>query len=230
MKKELLTTNNKNSNPNIKAFSLIEVLLSISIFSLVVASLIAGSIFGQQSTAISGSRSRAVILANEGIEAVRNIRNSGFSNIPTGTYGLSTLGNQWSFSGSSDTTDIFTRTIAISSIDANHKQVASTVNWSQSEQRNGVIVLTTRLTNWQNIVAPTSTPTPTTTLTPTPTPTTGPTCASYCISLGGFTTGTCRQNSQQCTNNSETYESGGDSACVNNFPGDASHDTCCCHP
>lgn len=51
-------------------------------------------------------------------------------------------------------------------------------------------------------------------------------CAAYCQSLGGYSTGSCRSNTQQCTNNSEVYESSGDLYCT----GGASADTCCCLP
>lgn len=198
-----------------RGFSLVEVLLAVSIFGLIVTALVGGLIFGQQSTALAGARSRATILADEGLEAVRNIRDENFSNLTDGAFGLAISANQWVFSGTSDTTDIFTRAITISAIDANRKLVTSTVTWQQNPQRTGSVTLTTYLSNWAASGGG------------------GPpsSCAGYCQSLpAGYTDGTCRQNTQQCSNNSEIYESGGDSICVTNFPGDASHDTCCCLP
>jgi hypothetical protein len=38
----------------------------------------------------SGDRVRAVLLAEEGLEAVRSIRDTGFRNLVDGTYGLNT--------------------------------------------------------------------------------------------------------------------------------------------
>lgn len=71
---------------------------------------------------------------------------------------------------------------------------------------------------------PTGAPTPTPTAGPTPTPTSTPsTCTAYCSS-NGFTSGVCRQNANQCTNNGETHSSGGDAFCT----GGPSADTCCC--
>ncbi|MFH1788218.1 MAG: hypothetical protein ABH834_02410 [Candidatus Altiarchaeota archaeon] len=52
------------------------------------------------------------------------------------------------------------------------------------------------------------------------------TCGQYCVSLGGYSMGTCRQNDAQCTGNGEVYESGGDALCT----GGPSADTCCCAP
>lgn len=185
-------------------FSLVEVLLAVSVFSLMVTALTGGLIFGQQSTAISGQRARAALLADEGLEAVRNIRDENFSNLTDGAYGLAISGNQWVFSGTADVTDIFTRAVTISAVDANRKLVTSTVNWQQNPQRTGNVTLVTYLTNW---AASTSLPS---------------TCNDYAI-LQGYSAGTCRQNTQQCTNNGETYLSGGDAFCT----GGPSQDTCC---
>lgn len=192
-----------------RGFFLVEVLLSVSVFALIVTALVGGLIFGQQSTAMAGARSRAVMLVEEGLEAARNIRDAGFANLPTGTYGLSASGNQWSFVPTSDTTDVFVRSLTISTVDADRMQIVSTVTWPQIASRPGSVVLTTYLTNWNK-----STPVSS--------------CDTYCISLGGYSTGTCRQNPTQCINNSEVYESRGDTFCITNFPGDPSHDTCCC--
>ena len=195
-------------------FSLVEVLLAVAVFSLLVTALVGGLIFGEQSTALAGARSRAAILAEEGLEAVRNIRDENYSNLTDGTYGLAISANQWALSGASDTTDVFTRTINISSVDTKRKLVTSTITWQQNPQRTGTVVLTTYLSAWRASSGGGGTPS---------------SCAAYCQTLpAGYTTGICRQNTVQCTANSETYESGGDSACVTTFPGDPSHDTCCC--
>lgn len=188
-------------------FSLVEILLAVSVFGLIVMALVGSLIYGQESTALAGERSRVAILADEGLEAARNIRDAGFSNLTDGTHGLAISSNQWTLSGTSDTTDIFTRSLAISSVDANRKQVIATVTWPQTPQRSGTVTLTTYLTNW-NKATPISS------------------CDIYCQSLGTYTTGTCRENTQQCTNNSETYESGGDAYCT----GGENADTCCCKP
>lgn len=198
---------------NAKGFSLIEVLLAVSIFGLIVTVMVGGLIFGQESAVSAGMRSRAVMVAEEGLEAVRNIRDAGFSNLTDGTHGLSISGSQWILSGPSDATDIFTRVITISTVDANKKQVASTVSWQQNPQRTGQVQAVTYLTNWRASSGPPPS-----------------SCDLYCVSLGGYGTGTCRENTQQCTHNSEIYESVGDSMCVTTFPGDPSHDTCCCKP
>lgn len=204
-----------------RGFSLVEILLSVSVFALIVTALAGGLIYGQQSTALAGARSRAVMLADEGLEVVRNIRDENFSNLTDGSHGLTVSGNQWSFAGFSDTTDdIFIRAITISTVDANRKQVTSTVTWLQNAQRNGAITLITYLTNWKDNAGPTPTPTPGPTSTPTPTSALSPTptpanCNQYCQYL--YETGGSCIKSNACSTHNEgrIYEC--------NSP-----DICCC--
>jgi len=217
MKREILQLIRKaRSATNQAGFSLVEIILASALFALLVTALVGVYLYGQESTALAGNRARATMLAEEGLEAVRNIRDAGFSNLADGTHGLAVSGNQWALSGTSDITDIFTRSLAISpGDDASRKQVTATVSWQQTPQRTGSAVLTTYLTAWINPVGG------------------GPpsSCSDYCQSLpAGYSAGTCRQNTQQCENNGEIYESGGYSICITNFPGDSSHNTCCCLP
>lgn len=190
-----------------KGFSLVEVLLSVSIFGLLVVFLVGGLIYGQEGTALGGVRTRATFLAEEGLEASRNIRDSGFANLTNGTYGLSNSSSHWAFSGSSDTIDEFTRSITISSVDTSRKQIVSEVSWQQNPQRQGSVQLTTYLTNWKAGTSINS-------------------CTIYCQTVGSYTLGTCRENSTQCISSGEIYESGGDPYCT----GGSSADTCCCKP
>ncbi len=132
-------------------FSLVEALLSISIFSLLITAFVGSIIYGQESERLSGERARATFIAEEGLEAVRNIRDANFEDLVPGTYGLEVSGGQWNFSGSSDVTDIFTRSVNISDADANTKTVTSNVEWKQNEQRDGSVSLTTQMTNWKKI-------------------------------------------------------------------------------
>ncbi len=193
---------------NSKGFSLIEVLLAISILGFIVVALVGSLIFGHQSTVLAGERARATILAEEGLEAVRSIRDAGFSSLTDGPHGLAVSSNQWTLSGTSDVTDdFFTRIITISTVDDDRKLATSSVVWSQTPQRSGTVSLTTYFTNWSKSIPINA-------------------CDIYCQSLGTYITGTCRENIQQCTVNDEIYESGGDLYCT----GGASEDTCCCAP
>ena len=139
-------------------FSLIEVLIAIAVFGLIITAIIGAVIYGRESTMLAGARSRASFFANEGLEATRNIRDANFSNLTDGTWAISTSGNIFSLVNPisfPDVNGIFTRTIIISTIDANTKMVVSQVNWQQNPQRTGQIVLTTYLSNWRQAVTPT---------------------------------------------------------------------------
>ncbi len=129
---------------------LIEVMLAIAVFLLFVSVLTTAYLTGQESTVLAGNRARAILFAEEGLEAVRNIHDAGFSNLSNGTHGLAISANQWIFSGTQDTSDIFTRTIQISDVDTKRKTATSTVTWQQNQQRPGSVTLSTRLTNWKN--------------------------------------------------------------------------------
>ncbi len=147
-----------NTESNQGGFSLIEVLLAASLFTIVVTSFAGSLFFGQDAARVAGERVRAVELANEALEIARNIRdetpNDPFSGLATGTHGLVTSGNQWTLSGSSDVTDIFTRELVISSVNDNIRQFTATVTWDQNAQRiNETVSLTTYLTNWLSEVA-----------------------------------------------------------------------------
>ena len=190
-----------------RGFSLVEILLAVAVFVSIATALVTTLIYGQESTALAGARARAVFLAEEGLEATRNIRDANFTNLTNGTHGLAISSNQWNFAGSSDVADIFTRQIVISAVDADRKQAISTVTWQQNAQRTGEVSLISYLTNWQASTGA------------------APTCSATCVSLG-YASGTCRANATQCTNNSEIYESSGDSECT----GGGGADTCCCLP
>ena len=130
-------------------FSLVEVLLAGVTLSLIITALVGALLFGEEATMLGGSRGRAALLAEEGLEAVRNIADQAFTNLVDGTYGLAQSGGQWVFSGTSDTTDIFTRQIVISTIDSKRKSVTATVTWQQNPQRTGQVQLSSRFMNWR---------------------------------------------------------------------------------
>lgn len=131
-------------------FSTVEALLASSILALIVTVFIGAYIYGSESTALAGQRARATFLAEEGLEAARNIRDASFANLSNGNKGLAISGNQWNFSGTSDVTDgFYTRQLTFSSIDSKRKQVISTVTWQQNGQRTGSVSLTSYLNNWR---------------------------------------------------------------------------------
>ena len=192
----------------INGFSIIEAVMATSVFSLLITALAGSFVYGQQSTMIAGNRARAAYLADECLQAVRNIRDADFANLTDGTYSLATTSNQWSLSASEQNIDIYNRSVIISTIDDDRKEVSCQINWQQTKQRDGSIVLTTYLTNWQETAAAVVNQ-----------------CDTYCQNQG-YSLGICRANANQCNNNGQTHEPGGDTYCT----GVGAADTCCCLP
>jgi hypothetical protein len=131
----------------------VEVLLASALFALMVTVFVGAYIFGRESSALSGTRNRANLLAEEGLEAARSIRDSGFANLIDGNHGLSQATGTWAFTGLTDTFDVFTRQVSISTISPEVKQIISTVSWQQTPQRSGQISLASRLANWRSPAA-----------------------------------------------------------------------------
>lgn len=138
---------------------MVEVLLASALFVLLVTALAGGYLYGEESSAVAGNRARAVFLAEEGLEAVRNMKDAGFGDLSAGAHGLATTSNQWSFSGTEDVSGIFTRSIAISTLDTARKVATATVTWQQTASRTGTVTLVTRFTNWLRSVSSWATPT-----------------------------------------------------------------------
>jgi type II secretory pathway pseudopilin PulG len=106
--------------PNQTGSMLVEVLLSISILGLLLTTLVGAVIYTQENAVMSGTRNRATFLAEEGLEAVRNIRDANFASLTEGSHGLATpSGAQWTFSGTSDNQDVFTRAVIITTVSGN---------------------------------------------------------------------------------------------------------------
>ncbi len=126
-----------------------EILLASSVFIIFMAAFSGAFYYGIQSSNLAGDRARAIVYAEEGQEAVRSIKNTSFSNLTNGTYGLVYSSSSWQLTGTPDTSGIFTRTVTISSIDSKRKKVDVTISWQQTPARTASITTTSRLTDWK---------------------------------------------------------------------------------
>ncbi|MDO8517733.1 MAG: hypothetical protein Q7S26_00360 [bacterium] len=153
MQKELSTTKSSLPCPAYRqaggrqGFSLIEIIISSALVFVLATLFIKAVLAGEDGTVTAGSRVRAQLVAEEGLEATRNIRDANFANLVNGTWGISYGGSAWAFLGNSDTEGIFTRTVQIGTVDAVTKAATSTATWQESGGRIGVVVLATNLTN-----------------------------------------------------------------------------------
>jgi type II secretory pathway pseudopilin PulG len=152
MKQELSHLTKKEWSTTKQGFLLVEVLLASSVFILFLTAFAGVFYYGQEALVVAGNKSRAIMFAQEGQEAVRSMKNVNFANVSNGTYGLVYTNNAWSLSGTQDVSGVYTRQVVISQIDANRKNVIVNVTWQQTPQRTGAVSLTSRVTNWKTIL------------------------------------------------------------------------------
>jgi Tfp pilus assembly protein PilV len=142
---------------NARGFSTVEVLLAATIFGMIAMAIVGALVYGNQATADAGEHGRATMLAQEGLEAVRNIRDGQdatyVNTTGAATYGLAQTGNQWTLSGSSDVSGIFTRQVTITPIDTARKNITVTVSWLNGATTSQVTA-TGRLSNWLASIVP----------------------------------------------------------------------------
>lgn len=151
MRKQLPSMKKVPSVINTQGFSLVEVMLAVSVFAILAIAFSSSFIYGIDAVASGGNRVRASMLANEGLEAVRNIRDENFGALIDGIHGLTTSLGEWVFSGTEDTQGIFTRTVTVSSINEKRKNIVSRVSWQQGTRVSSVSTVT-RLTDWDSVV------------------------------------------------------------------------------
>lgn len=141
---------------NQQGFSPVEVLLAATVFGFLVIALVGAIVYGRESTSGSGDRARAVFLAEEGLQAVRNLRDANdttyVNTVSSTNYGLSQT-TQWALSGTQDTSGMYTRQINITPIDSSRKNVTVTVSWPSGASTSQVTV-TGRFSNWLASIIP----------------------------------------------------------------------------
>jgi hypothetical protein len=137
-----------------KGQSLIELIIAIGIFIFAVSALIFLVLDSYVSGRLAAEITKADFLAQEGLEAVRSIRDNSWSDLTAGTYGLTISGDHWIFKEApedvSDQLNNGSRVIEIENIDQYRKKVISRINWRFS-QRAEEVSLESYLTNWQII-------------------------------------------------------------------------------
>jgi len=137
--------------------SLLELIIAIGIFGIVISSVAFLILDSYVTGRLAREITQAGFLAEEGIEAVRSIRDNSWDDLSLGSHGLAISGNHWIFQVPPEGTDISgqlrggTRVINVGEIDPDRKKIISQVNWEFSKIRSQQIQLVTYLTNWQKI-------------------------------------------------------------------------------
>jgi Tfp pilus assembly protein PilV len=181
-----------NISKNLQSgISLIEIIIAIAVFTMIVMgtmSVVLGS-FSMSRQAEEGSK--AGLLAQEGMEAVNSLKNQNWNNVTNGAHGITKTGGTWTFTGTSDTTEKYTRVITVSdvfrdgsgnivtlggTIAPETKKVSVIVSWNFGGTRHDGVVINQYVTRWQvgkNNVQPTPTNAPAATPIPA-------NCAAHC--------------------------------------------------
>jgi Tfp pilus assembly protein PilV len=160
------------SNRVSDGFSIIEVIVAMGLF-VTIAVLGVVTVAGSFSTnRLGDEETEARILAQQGIEVARSLKNQGWTspflatNCTSGC-GVAAPSSAYTWSGSNNVIGKYTRTIAVNdvqrsisgaivssggTVDADTKKVTSTVNWSFTPTRSNSVQLVTYLTNFRKSI------------------------------------------------------------------------------
>ena len=148
--------------------SIIEVIIAIIVFVLIGRAITILSISSFDALTQGGEHTQAIALAQEGIEAVKNIQNRAWNEISYSTSSVSVSGNKWIFDGEGTTETIgqYDRIISFddvcrdslnnildcpgSYVDPYSKKVTSSIEWIARRDIGNSINQTTYLTNWDS--------------------------------------------------------------------------------
>lgn len=131
--------------------SLVEAMVAIAISALVVTALVGLATGAVRSANAAKNRALAVSYAQEGIEAIRSIRDRSFSELPPagGPYQLVWNGSEWNWSpGEQSLGTIFKRSFTVVQESVGKLVVTLTVSWTDSVGAHSVI-LTSYITDWR---------------------------------------------------------------------------------
>lgn len=138
--------------------TLLELIIAIGIFITVVSGLAFFILESYISGRLASEITKANFLAEEGMEAVRSIRDNNWGDLLAGNYGLAIFENKWIFQGAQE--DINSelkggiRVVTIEDIDPDRKKLTSQVTWQFTQARPQEVRLVTYLTNWAKLTPP----------------------------------------------------------------------------
>lgn len=130
--------------------TLIEAIVTISIAVLIITGLVVLAVTAVRTATLSRNRSRAVQYAQEGIEAVRSVRDRSFSELPTsgGPYRLVWVGSEWQVVAGTESLGTYSRSFQVSQPVSGKLKINLGVSWTDSGGDHTVDLLT-YLTDWQ---------------------------------------------------------------------------------
>ncbi|MES2023100.1 MAG: hypothetical protein V4439_00250 [Patescibacteria group bacterium] len=146
-------------NKKSTGFSIIEIILSISLFSIITLGAISSALYGESAQIQSGARKRATLIADQTVEILRAIRDSssrGFGAITiSGRHqGLGMHNGAWTLIADPDTVDdYFLRTVDVTLADDGiAKKITTTVCWPATDcpSAGDSVSIVTYLTDWRS--------------------------------------------------------------------------------
>lgn len=155
-----------------KGFGIIEVIVAMALFITVAVVGITTVVGSFSVNRLGNEETEATLYAQQGIEAVRSIKNQGWTAPFLATScasgcGVSADNSSWEWSGLSNTNGDYTRTISVTNVerdgngdivenggtnDPDTKKIISTVTWNFTPTRNNTLTLETYLTNFRKAI------------------------------------------------------------------------------
>jgi len=135
----------------LRGILLLEVIFAIALFTVVGSSVVLLVTSLLTDVTYTKDSLRAQMMAEEGLEASRIIRDMDWGDLALGTHGLSYEDGAWTFDGSADSEDGFTRSVSISEIATNERKIDVSVSWDMLNGRSITHTLSSVLSNWRNL-------------------------------------------------------------------------------
>lgn len=148
--------------------SILEVIIALAIFGLIAAALASLSVGGLVGLEQGGEQTQAEALAQEGIEAIRSIRDGAWNENVYTTSSVAISGGEWVFSGEGTTETIgkFTRTISFKDVcrdasddiapcpstytDVHSKEATVAISWETRPGVTNIVQKIAYITNWDS--------------------------------------------------------------------------------
>jgi hypothetical protein len=132
--------------------SLVDIMLGLALVALAIG-LAAILVYGGQDILLDRENTaRARALAEEGLVAARAVLAGNWSGVGDGAYGVSFASGTWTLSGTSTVSDIFTRTVHLTTTSSDIRVVRSVVAWNPTPARSRMVELDTLVSNWKEIM------------------------------------------------------------------------------
>jgi Tfp pilus assembly protein PilV len=133
-----------------KGQSLVEAIVALGISLIIITGLVVLAIGAVRTATLTRNRSLAVQYAQEGIEALRSIRDRDYSLLPTsgGPYQVVWTGSEWDTVAGTESLGSLTRSFSVFEPTSGKLQFNLIVSWSDSGGSHNVD-LTTFLADWQ---------------------------------------------------------------------------------